>query len=190
MHNPKHDVGLILCGTQETGNNLNDTMGEGEYTNVTTDRQLSQIELSFFRDVQQLQANPEPTEKGDMLDGLIVGLDMLCRFCGTRKIRKRIFLITDGEKEAKYNSEEFDQVAKTISENDVKLNCITLDFCNDLAEDDSDEEEEREGPDVSMENKETGESEAQLKNKEFLLNLQEQTGCAIIPAETAIELYQ
>jgi len=29
---------------------------------------------------------------------------------------------------------------RTIKDNDVKLNCITLDFCNDL--DDEDEEEE------------------------------------------------
>ena len=76
-----------------------------------------------------------------MLDGLIVGLDMLCRFCGTKKYRKRIFLITDGEKEIKYTSSEFSEITKTIKENDIKLNCITLDFCNDLAEDDSEEDE-------------------------------------------------
>lgn len=120
------------------------------------------------------------------MDGLIVGLDMLCRFCGTRKYRKRIFLITDGEKATKYSSSELDEIVKTIKENEVKLNCITIDFCNDLAEDDSEEEE---GPMSQKADKETDETPNQLKNKEFLLKLQEQTGCAIIPAETAIELY-
>ena len=76
-----------------------------------------------------------------MLDGLIVGLDMLCRFVGTKKYRKRIFLITDGEKETTYSANELRDVVQTINTNDVKLNCITLDFCNDLAEDSSDEEE-------------------------------------------------
>jgi len=121
-----------------------------------------------------------------MLDGLIVGLDMLCRFVGTKKYRKRIFLITDGEKETKYSSNELRDVVQTINTNDVKLNCITLDFCNDLAEDSSDEEENIAEKGV----KQTGESDAQLKNKKLLLELQEKTGCAIIPAETAIELYQ
>ena len=52
---------------------------------------------------------------------------------------------------------------KTINENDVKLNCVTLDFCNDLAEDESDEEqnEEGQGPTTNTKmQKETGESEA------------------------------
>ena len=109
-----------------------------------------------------------------MLDGLIVGLDMLCRFCGTKKYRKRIFLITDGEKEIKYTSSEFSEITKTIKENDIKLNCITLDFCNDLAEDDSEEDEaEDQGPDTKIlsASKETGESDEQLKNKAFLIKL-------------------
>jgi hypothetical protein len=106
------------------------------------------------------------------MDGLIVGLDMLVRFCGTKKYKRRMFLITDGEKETKYNKDELQEIVKTINDNDVKLNCITLDFCNDLAEDDSDEDEEAAGPDSAMKKeKETGESESQLKNKEFLMSL-------------------
>jgi hypothetical protein len=76
-----------------------------------------------------------------MLDGLIVGLDMLCRFVGTKKYRKRLFLITDGEKETNFTNDEIDQIIQTIKNNDIKLNCITLDFCNELAEDDSDEDD-------------------------------------------------
>ena len=33
------------------------------------------------------------------MDALEVSLDMLNRFCGARKYRKRLFLITDGEKQ-------------------------------------------------------------------------------------------
>ena len=38
LHNPKHDFGLVLFGTEETHNALNDTMGVDEYRNVTTER--------------------------------------------------------------------------------------------------------------------------------------------------------
>jgi 1,4-dihydroxy-2-naphthoyl-CoA synthase len=120
--------------------------------------------------------------KGDMLDGLIVGLDVLCRFVGTKKYRKRVFLITDGEKETRYSMGELREIVETITRNDIKLNCITLDFCNELAEE-SDDEEKISKP------KETGETEAQQKNKKFLMDLQEKTNCAIIPVETAIEIY-
>lgn len=56
-------------------------------------------------------------------------------------------------------------MVQTINTNEIKLNCITLDFCNDLAEDSSDEEENV----ANKGAKETGESENQLKNKQFLL---------------------
>lgn len=81
-------------------------MGAGEYENVTTERTIGQIDLDFFRHVQTLQPEQSQQEKGDILDGLIVGMDMLCRFVGTKKYRKRIFLITDGEKETKFTSDE------------------------------------------------------------------------------------
>jgi Mg-chelatase subunit ChlD len=35
---------------------------------------------------------------GDLTDGLRVAMNMLERHCGTKKYRKRVFLITDGEK--------------------------------------------------------------------------------------------
>jgi hypothetical protein len=31
---------------------------------------------------------------------------------------------------------------RTIKDNDVKLNCITLDFCNDLYDEDEEEEDD------------------------------------------------
>lgn len=83
---------------------------------------------------------------------------MLIKFVGTKKYRKRIFLITDGEKETKFSANEIGDVVKTINANDIKLNCITLDFCNDLAEDSSDEEENIANKGAS---KNSGESEAQ-----------------------------
>lgn len=160
-------------------------MGKDEYKNVIVERSLGPIDLEFFREIQKIEAESTQQAKGDILDGLIVGLDMLCRFVGTKKYRKRIFLITDGEKETKYTSTEIRDVIQTINTNEIKLNCITLDFCNDLAEDSSDEESNI----ATKGAKDTGESNNQLKNKKFLLELQEKTGCAIIPAETAIELY-
>ena len=47
------------------------------------------------------------------MDALDVSLDMIERFCGNRKYRKRFFLITDGEKAMeKDNSRINDAVAK------------------------------------------------------------------------------
>lgn len=45
LHNPKHDLGLVLFGTKETANTLNDQMGNDEYSNVVTDKALGPIDL-------------------------------------------------------------------------------------------------------------------------------------------------
>ena len=97
-------MGLVLFGTSETSNRLNDLYeGANQYTNVTTARHLGRVDLDFFRYVQNIQATPqsESPEHGDMIDALIVGLDLLIHFTGTKKYKKRVFLITDGEKKTK-----------------------------------------------------------------------------------------
>lgn len=77
-----------------------------------------------------------------MIDGLAVGLDMINRHCGTKKYKKRVFLITDGEKKTNSTKAELANLIQKMNATDVRLNVITLDFCNELAqEDDSDEEE-------------------------------------------------
>ena len=80
------------------------------------------------------------------------------------------------------------QIVETINQNDIKLNCITLDFCNELAEDDDDEEEEHAAADAQQaessglaqdpsaqinSGRRSEETENQQKNKDFLLKLQE-----------------
>lgn len=75
-----------------------------------------------------------------MMDGLVVAIDMLMRHCGKKKYKKRIFLITDGEKEAKYDKNELKQIISNMNESDVRLNVITLGFCDDLEEDEDEEE--------------------------------------------------
>jgi hypothetical protein len=75
------------------------------------------------------------------MDGLIVGMDMLTRHCGTKKYKKRIFVITDGEKMTKYDQKEKSQVIQSMNESDTRLNVITLDFCDELAEEEDEEED-------------------------------------------------
>lgn len=79
-----------------------------------------------------------------------------------------------------------------------------MDFCNELAEDEDEEEDDQvdlndqkqkdaaqSGQNGQKEAKarDSGETATQVSNKETLMQIREATGCAIIPAETAIELY-
>jgi hypothetical protein len=82
-----HEVGLVLFGTKDTKNALNDKLGAEQYKNVTTFRHLDKIDLDFLRAVegQGLRAEDKTTARGDLFDGLIVAMDMLTRHCGTKK---------------------------------------------------------------------------------------------------------
>ena len=127
---------MILCGTEDTANPLADRF-DGQYKHVSTVRTLSKIDLEFFRDIETFTAEQGPVKDGDYIDGLIVSLDMIKRFCGTKKYKKRVFLITDGEKQATATKKEFDSLVQQMNENDVRLNVITLDFANEFGEDSS-----------------------------------------------------
>jgi len=56
------------------------------------------LNLDALRGIDEINCADRAATKGDILDGLIVGMDMIARHCGTKKYKKRIFLITDGEK--------------------------------------------------------------------------------------------
>lgn len=73
---------------------------------MTTFRSLDKLDLESFRQLESIQCEAKPTQSGDLLDGLIVGMDMLVRHCGTKKYKKRVFVITDGERETKFDKNE------------------------------------------------------------------------------------
>lgn len=76
-----------------------------------------------------------------MVDGLVVAMDMMIKYVGKKKYKKRIFLITDGEKQTNFSNEDLSTIISTIKENDIKLNIIPLDFFGELEEDESEEED-------------------------------------------------
>lgn len=137
-------MGIVLVGTQETDNHLAEQFGKGQYTHVSVSRTIEKLNLDALRALDSVQCEDKAMAKGsgDVMDGLIVALDMVSRHCGAKKYKKRIFLITDGEKEAAIQAEDFKDVVKSMNETDTRLNVITLDFCDDLDDEEEEEEEE------------------------------------------------
>lgn len=83
------------------------------------------------------------TKHADFIDGIAVALQMLELHCGQRKYKKRVFLITDGESKSNTNQKELASMVNSLNESGVRLNVITLDFANELAEDDEEEAQPR-----------------------------------------------
>ena len=86
---------MVLFGSEDTSNLLADRH-QGSYQNVKVTRTITKVDQDFYRDLNNYEASTEPTG-GDFIDGMVVALDMLERHCGTKKYKKRVFLITDGE---------------------------------------------------------------------------------------------
>lgn len=108
---------------------------------MTERRALQKLDLEALRAVSAgLQPEAKAASGGDVVDGLIVAMDMLARHCGTKKYKKRIFVVTDGEREARIQDKERKTLVSSMNETDTRLNVIALDFCDDLAEDEEDEE--------------------------------------------------
>lgn len=54
------------------------------------------MNANFYRDIDAIQAEKKACG-GEVLDGLVVALDRFNEHCGTKKYKKRLFLITDGD---------------------------------------------------------------------------------------------
>ena len=156
---------------------------------MTAYRAIEKLNLDSLRSVDGIQVEQKPLPRGDVMDGLIVAMDMIQRHCGTKKYKKRIFVITDGEKAAKYDEKEKKSVIANMNETDTRLNVITLDFCDELAEDEEEEEEEDAGTSKAVK-RVPKETQAQHHNKEFLVDLTTRVKGAIFPASVAIQIYQ
>lgn len=190
LYSPGHDFGMVLFGSAETGNAISDQAPK-RCNNVQTVRTLTKIDLNFFRDIETFTAEEEPVASGTINDALEVSMDMLERFCGNKKYRKRLFMITDGEKEnSETNSSRVSALIKQMQERDVRLNVITLDFGNELGQEDSDEDEENQnGENIKRASRQQrSETAVQTQNKEFLLDLTSQIKGAIFPASVAMEV--
>lgn len=153
----------MLFGSQATQNELHTESAthhdEPEYQHIQTMREQQNVDLAFFRQV--LAVEPEEMDQGtNLLDALKVGVDTLVKFGRKQKFKRRLFLITDGERAESTDPEKLKDLVEEIAANDVKLNCITLDFCNNIDE----EEDEDMAQDAS-------ETEAQKTNRKFLLNI-------------------
>jgi hypothetical protein len=78
-------------------------------------------------------------------------MDMMASHVGTKKFKKRFFLITDGDTKVKINKKEMASIKQQMNQMDAKINIIALDFCDDYAEDSEDEDDGPAGGDEDQE---------------------------------------
>lgn len=127
---PKDEVGIVVYGSEETDNQLNEEQGADEYRNVTVLWSLDTPTLHMWEKLRALapaKADAKDTVKVDILDGLIVALDLLFRRTDGKKYDKRLLVITDAA-ERITDASDVDSVVQMMQNMDVKLQIIGIDF--------------------------------------------------------------
>ena len=114
-------MGLVLVGTDETNNALADS---DSYRHITVHRELAMSDTDLVRFLEEeLVAG---SASGDILDGLIVAMDILIKFVGTKQFDKNIYVITDAA--SPLNTDDVSDITNKLKETSVNLDVIGLDF--------------------------------------------------------------
>ncbi|KAF8985542.1 ATP-dependent DNA helicase II subunit 2 [Entomortierella lignicola] len=118
-------VSVVLVGSDLTNNDLASVDENGaDYQFVDVIQPISVASLDLMKGVQNDVKLGETM--GDCMDGLIVALDMMAKFCKKLKYEKKIYILTDAC--AEINSEGLEQITSTLTNDGIQLNVIGTDF--------------------------------------------------------------
>ncbi|GAN08184.1 ku family DNA helicase [Mucor ambiguus] len=118
-------VSVLLAGTLETNNVLNDTT-PGQYERITSMCPISQPNLDLLRRIQNISTSSEETPPADVLDAVIVATQVIRDHCKHLKYEKRIILITDNHNRVDWL--DLEDVAGILRELNTRLTVIGSDF--------------------------------------------------------------
>ncbi|KAI8647826.1 SPOC like C-terminal domain-containing protein [Parasitella parasitica] len=118
-------VAVLLAGTPESHNILNDTTPE-QYQGVTSMGPISQPNVDLLKRIQNLSTSSEDTSPADVFDSVIVASQMIREHCRNLKYEKRIILITNNHN--KIDWLDLDDVAGMLKDLNAQLTIIGTDY--------------------------------------------------------------
>ncbi|CAH0489472.1 unnamed protein product [Peronospora farinosa] len=147
---PKDEVGIVVYGSEDTDNQLNEEQDEEQYRNVKVVNSIDTPTLQMVKRLRELKPSQSEETKEcllyqlmelcpfhctdrivamqvDILDGLIVALDLLFRRTDGKKYNKRLMVITDAAAKIA-DAGDLESIVMMIQNMEVKLQVIGLDF--------------------------------------------------------------
>ncbi|KAG0233556.1 ATP-dependent DNA helicase II subunit 2 [Actinomortierella wolfii] len=118
-------VSVVLVGSDVTNNELASINEEGgEYQNIDVLQPFSVATVDLMRGIHN--DVKLGSTMGDCLDGLIVAMDMMVKFCRKLKYEKKIIILTDAS--APISPEGIEVVKDNLRLENIQLNVIGTDF--------------------------------------------------------------
>ncbi|KAG0330003.1 ATP-dependent DNA helicase II subunit 2 [Podila humilis] len=160
-------VSVVLVGSNRTNNDLAtvDEDGSADYQFVDVIQGLDLATLDLMKGVQNDIEYGDTM--GDCMDGLIVAVDMITKFCKRLKYEKKIYLLTDAC--AEINPDGVEAIQESLKDENVQLNVIGTDFDSEDGD-----------PQIK--------TQMQAQNEEFFKNLCEAAAGNIFSLDEALEL--
>merc|ERR1712129_190976 len=124
----KQDVcAVVLFNSKQTNNACHDEHGGYEF--IDEYFELNTPNLDLLECIDIVQCNPDPTSgtHGDAIDALLVAAQLIIGFCGKKKYKKRIFMIT-GAATPIEDVEQIQTIANEFVDNNIGFNCIGIGF--------------------------------------------------------------
>ncbi|KAG0292960.1 ATP-dependent DNA helicase II subunit 2 [Dissophora globulifera] len=159
-------VSVILVGSNITNNDLASEDENGaDYQFVDVLQPLGIATLELMKGVQDDVKLGETM--GDCMDGLIVAMDMMTKFCKKLKYEKKIYILTDACGEI--NSDGLETIISNLAGDNIQLNVIGTEFDGD------DEEPKQKSP-------------IQAQNEELFKKLSEASSGNVFSVDEALDI--
>jgi hypothetical protein len=113
-------VGIGLVGTEGTDNMVHDEMGDDQYEHVSVVKQVAKTTFSSLKAVDDARCEGF---SGDLIDGVVVACDAICKFVRKCKFGKRVVLVTDGLAYAEAD-EGLDEIADNMAKEDIRFTVL------------------------------------------------------------------
>lgn len=166
LFSKNHEIGILIMGSEETINDLNEEYGG--YDNITVFHELDVPSLNSMKLMQDINAT---NSNADVLDAIIVAVNMIEKRCGKKAYNKRIFVHTDGNCLCE-NEDQLQAIIDQINVQNIKVNVIAVGFGGDVS-------------DLKLEL-----TEQQAATEANLRILVEGCQGAIYPSSTAMQIYK
>ncbi|KTW32816.1 uncharacterized protein T551_00301 [Pneumocystis jirovecii RU7] len=115
-------VGVIGFKTNETNNDMED---DEFYKNISVLCPIQQITIKQIKELKK-QLVPSNTNIGDAISGIIIGIDLISKYCGNLKYIKNLILITNGMSYMDFSDSE--KIAYQVKHMSINISIFGIDF--------------------------------------------------------------
>eukprot|EP01083_Nonionella_stella_P120410 360786_1 len=178
----KQDVcSVLLFNSANTKNACHDDYGGYDF--IEEYFELGTPSLALLECIDNVQCNKTGTN-GDALDALLVGAQIIINFVGTKKYRKRVFMITDGSTEIN-DIDQLSDIANSFMNASIGFNCIGIGFGEERERET--EEDYKSYKDIELQHSEER-NDIQIKNEKILRYFSDMVRGNIVTATSAIKM--